>query len=138
MPAITADVPSMVFTEQIVERADDAEHGAEQADERRVVAERAEEREAALHLEALDLRRAGDDLLERRGAQRQAVEAAQRHLGHVRPARGEQEPRAVDARPCRASRRASATALEVLARLVEVQDALEGDGDGDDAQAIRR
>ena len=58
MPAITACVPCSVLPREVVERADDAEHGAEQADERRVVAERAEEREPLLVAQALVLERA--------------------------------------------------------------------------------
>ena len=43
---------------ELVERADDADDGAEQPDERRVVAERAEEREALLELQLLESARA--------------------------------------------------------------------------------
>ena len=67
---------------EIVERADDAEHGAEQADERRVVAERAEEREPLLVAQALVLDDRGACAPRRRRRRRAAcVEAGARDRG---------------------------------------------------------
>ena len=75
MPDITACVPCSVRAGEIVERADDAEHGAEQADERRVVAERAEEREPLLVALALLLDDRGAMLVDGVRAVARALEA---------------------------------------------------------------
>jgi hypothetical protein len=89
MPLITAWVPLPGRAGQVVERADDAEHGAEQPDERRVVAEGAEEGDALLVAQALVLDRRGLARLDRGHAVAGVGQAAARDLGLHRPGAGQ-------------------------------------------------
>ena len=125
MPDITACVPCERVAGEIVERADDAEHGAEQTDERRVVAERAEEREPLLVAQPLGLERSRPCAPRRPRDHRRRARgrrARPRPPSSARP-RASRAPRAG---PCRESARsAAASCSRGRALLDEEPDALE-------------
>jgi len=81
MPFITTLGPVVAAHGEVVERPDDAEHGAEEADERRVVAQRAEDHQVALQHQFLVHALARHYLLDREVPLPVVLEARQRDLG---------------------------------------------------------